>query len=268
MWYTGGKWVAPSYHWKIGHATSDDGITWTKDVNNPVLTEGSVNSWENDIVNYPRVIVINNIFHMWYSGHKGTNYNRYGNIGHATSSDGSIWTKDANNPVITTGPAGTWENSWISTGDIVYDGSKYHMWYSGADTLSSAGIRIGHATSADAISWTKDPANPVLSAGGSGTWEKFRVELPSVVFDGTKYHMWYSAGNIFNWNIGYATSSNGVLWIKDTGNPVILPGLSGSWDQSSVAVMSVLNSGSKFRMWYSGSKTNVATCVGYAEIPK
>jgi sucrose-6-phosphate hydrolase SacC (GH32 family) len=166
------------------------------------------------------------------------------------------------------GSAGTWDNSWINSGSVLFDGTKYHLWYSGGDTISGL-IKIGHATSTNAITWTKDSQNPVLEPFGTpGNWELGRAELPSVLFDGAIYHMWYSAGiERFQWNIGYATSSDGVTWKKDTRNPVLRTGESGTWDSRSVACMSVLDlSEGKYEMWYFGSKLGVSTCIGLAEL--
>ena len=267
MWYTGGSTTDYTYRWRIGHATSDDGIIWTKDPSNPVLDKGPAGNWDEYFVYGPRVMVINNTFHMWYAGKK--NKFSVGNIqiGHATSTDGSTWTKDPANPVLKLGSAGTWDNSWIFTGEVLNDGTKYHMWYSGCDTLS-AWVKIGHATSTDGLTWTKDPSNPVLVADGSGGWEYQRVENPSVLFDGAVYHVWYSGGSApFRWKIGYATSADGINWTKDLSNPVLSTGPSGAWDSQSVACMSVLDSSGKYKMWYFGSKLNVSTCIGYAELP-
>jgi predicted GH43/DUF377 family glycosyl hydrolase len=267
MWYTGGSSINLTYRWRIGHATSDDGITWIKDINNPVLKEDTPGKWDEHFVHTPKVMVINGTFHMWYTGHK--NKFSIGNekIGHATSPDGSIWTKDANNPVLTVGSSGSWENSWISVGAVLFDNTKYHMWYSGGDTITGI-VKIGHATSTDGLTWTKDPSNPVLSQGSSSSWDYPRVELPAVLFDGAVYNMWYSGGSsIFNWKIGHATSANGVNWTKDPSNPVLSKGQAGAWDSKSVATMSVIENSGKYKMWYFGSKLNVSTCIGYAEKP-
>lgn len=269
MWYSGGSTVAGTLNpWKIGHATSDDGIAWTKDINNPVLVPGTSGSWDSHVVFLPQVVVINNTFHMWYTGHKGTSdYSKF-QIGHATSPDGTAWTKDANNPVLTTGSAGTWDKSWINCGSVLYAGTKYHMWYSGCDS-SGIGIKVGHATSIDGLTWTKDPANPVLVSLAPGKWDYPRVDFPYVLFDGAVYHMWYSGGSIpFQWKVGHATSTDGLNWTKDPENPVLSPSPSGTWDLHSVGVMSVLSSGVKYKMWYFGSESGVSTSIGYAEKPK
>ena len=40
--------------------------------------------------------------------------------------------------------------------------------------------------------WLKNPNNPVLNTGQSGSWDDSSVELSSVIFDGSIYHMWYT----------------------------------------------------------------------------
>ncbi len=194
MWYWGGNFVTQNL--QIGHATSPDGITWTRDtLNNPVLGPGAAGSWDDNMVNEPTVLFIDSVFHMWYNGHTGSDFSKDVRIGHATSADGITWIKDTlNNPVLDVGPNGAWDDVWISSPSVIFDGSEYHMWYSGYDGIFE-NIKIGHASSADGIIWTKDPSNPVLT---SGTWDYPRVDSPEVFFDGAEFHMWYSCGNILS----------------------------------------------------------------------
>jgi hypothetical protein len=262
MWYTGGMDNDTA---RIGHATSPDGVTWKKDTNNPVLDVGPGGDWDESAVFGGPVLVIDSIFHVWYSGHTGLVNNADFLIGHATSPDGVTWTKDTNNPVLDVGSVGTWDDTWISAGSVVYDGSEYHMWYyawNGKDNQ----VRIGHATSPNGVSWTKDPANPVLSFGALVSWDYPRVDLPAVVFDGTTYHMWYSGGEWFEWQIGYARSEDGSSWTKYVNNPVLNRGSAGSWDARRVFSCSVIDSsGVKYKMWYGGDKDNATVSIGYAE---
>ena len=263
MWYSGGLLAKGLL--RIGHATSDDGITWTKDFNNPVLDIGPAGSWDDTTAHAPCVMVINNIFHMWYTGHTGENFSYDFQIGHATSPDGTTWTKDPNNPILSKGTKGSWDCSWINAGSVLYDGTKYHIWYTGCDTL--VGIKIGHTTSSDGLNWTKDPLNPVLVPGNTGSWDHPRVDFPSVLYDGTTYHMWYSGGNYFAWKIGYATSKDGSKWTKEYSKPVLYPGKAGSWDSWLVANLSVLDNSGKYKMWYWGTMANNTASIGYAEVP-
>jgi hypothetical protein len=78
---------------------------------------------------------------LWYSAGPPYNTNTRG-IGFATSPDGINWTRDDANPVLQAAQ-GTWEEGGIWTGDVLFDGRTYHMWYT-AGYLTS--IRTGYAT--------------------------------------------------------------------------------------------------------------------------
>jgi predicted GH43/DUF377 family glycosyl hydrolase len=86
------EWDAAEYETlKIGHATSKDGIHWTKDPNNPVLPQGEKGEWDATGVWDPYVIYEDGSFKMWYGGGGG----RYPNYGwaYAVSEDGSNFKK-------------------------------------------------------------------------------------------------------------------------------------------------------------------------------
>ena len=89
----------------------------------------------------------------------------------------TMWTKDTlNNPVLTRGPADSWEDYMIYPHGILFDGSTYQMWYGGHDGTN---VRIGYATSQNGISWEKYEANPVLDVGASGAWDSRWVYRPT-----------------------------------------------------------------------------------------
>jgi len=254
MWYVGDDGT----YSRIGHATSADGITWTKDTLNPVLDLGPAGSWNDDKVYFPSVVFDGAMFHMWFSGHDGASWD---GIGYATSPDGSAWTKYFNNPIFV-GSAREWDGT-AGGPTVLIEGTTYHMWYHGADDVSQ---QIGHATSSDGIIWTKDTHNPVLDAGSAGSWDRPRVQNPRVSFDGTDYHMWYAGGGLFTWRIGYAKSPDGVTWTKDTHNPVLNVGSAGSWDDYYVAHPSVVfdTATSTYKMWYMGGFKAWQGNIGYA----
>ena len=262
MWYNGGIFTGTV---RIGHATSQDGVIWSKDQNNPVLDVGSKGEWDENSLLGGYVVFIDNIFHMWYTGHSGTDFGSNYRIGHATSTDGVTWEKDANNPVMDLGPEGSWDDVFIAGGHVFHDGNIFHIYYSGQNS-GQENVRCGHATSPDGITWTKDDHNPILSYK-AGSWDYPRVDLPSVIFDGNKYHMWYNGGHHFSdWHIGYASSSDGSHWTKYSSNPV-LSGTPGSWDATSVGFCSVVDSaGVKYKMWYSGCNSGQTGSIGYTEM--
>jgi len=124
------------------------------------------------------------------------------------------------------------------------------MWYHGDD---GSATRIGYATSEDGLTWTRSESNPVLVLGSSGSWDGVSILDPTVLFDGSNYHMWYQGYNGSSRRIGYATSEDGVTWTKSESNPVVDLGPSGSWDSSELRSPFVILDGELYRMWYTGS---------------
>ncbi len=218
---------------------------WTKYGGNPVLEVGPAGSWDDQMVGQSSVLIDGTTYRMWYSGDDGT-HNR---IGHATSPDGITWAKDTLNPVLDVGPAGSWDDERVMFPTVVFNGSMFHIWYYGSDGTHG---RIGHATSPDGITWTKDTLNPVLDVGPAGSWDDDGLLTPFVRFDGAIYHMWYSGDDGTHNRIGYATSPDGITWTKDTLNPVLDVGPAGSWDSPRVQSQCVINNGTNYQMWYSG----------------
>jgi predicted GH43/DUF377 family glycosyl hydrolase len=84
--------TAPNY--RIGLATSTDGVHFTKYSGNPILT--NTMNWENSGVIYPAVTYENSGFHMIYTNSTGSGF------GFANSTDGYNWVKENNNPFFTT----------------------------------------------------------------------------------------------------------------------------------------------------------------------
>ena len=169
MWYAG----YGSVGWQIGHATSPDGIAWTKHAGNPVLTQGATGEWDQKAVGSPGIIYDGTTYKMWYNGRDSSNVQ---SIGYATSVDGINWTKHANNPIIVLSQG--WEGtSLIGDPSVIFNGTTYKMWYH-ANPDNAA---IGYATSTDGIAWTKYANNPVLEGTASESeWDLF-VIYPDVI---------------------------------------------------------------------------------------
>lgn len=158
-------------NYMIGHATSSDGLTWTKDTaNNPVLTKAGSGTWDNSNVGVPNVWVEGSNWYMLYRGDGTGDANQRG--GYATSSDGITWTRTPTN--LCAAPANTGngcvlDKGYVSGGSepqeffgIIKVGSTY---YAGTDNPGGVGRSAGSATSTDLIHWTKDPANPLFTGG-------------------------------------------------------------------------------------------------------
>ena len=127
---------------------------------------------------------------------------------------------------------------------------------------------IGYATSTDGISWNVY-SSPVLIAGAQSNWDAASVAEPDVVKVGTTYHMFYSALDqwaVENFQVGYASSTDGINWVKSTQNPVLKTESVSQWDRYGASHPGVIYDSlkSKFRMWFTGRDTStISSLTGY-----
>ena len=142
MWYAGLS-PSPNSGFKVGYATSPDGINWTKYENNPVFDRDELVAEQNS-VQPASVIRKDSLFQMWYSDyHSGHHWY----IGYAESADGINWDKYEHNPVLDVGGIATWEGFHVAWPMILFDGTSYRMWYTGLTSIGGSKSRIGYATS-------------------------------------------------------------------------------------------------------------------------
>ena len=181
MWYAG----RDTSKFSIGYATSTDRINWTKYANNPVISSGPEGSADDMDTVSPFVLFKDNLYHMWYAGRGDDNQ-----IFYATSPDGIAWTKYAGNPVLRLGGDFDWDNGEIAAPSVMWTGTQYEMWYQGY-SRGTLNRYVGHATSPDGYTWTKDILNPVVGLE-TGRWDSNSVYYPSVVLGGDGLGlMWY-----------------------------------------------------------------------------
>jgi hypothetical protein len=235
----------------IGHATSLDGVAWTMDPANPVLTRGAPGEWDGAAMNGVAVVHDGGQFHMWYSAWNGSMCcDDFWAIGHATSPDGSSWIKYSGNPVMEAGSPGSWDDHVVRPGTVILEDGTYKMWYTGAVWGGASGylFRVGYAESSDGVDWTRHLAPVLVPSGSSGAWDFPAVGSASVVFDGAAYHMWYYGGvpaeAAFTGAIGYADSNDGLHWTRHPDNPVV------DTDDLGPYAASAVFDGTTWHMWY------------------
>lgn len=135
MWYTGTDWGT---NWKVGYATSPDGINWTKQNNgSPVITP--TYPYELSKVNFPNVEFDNGIYRMIYGASPGDLPTRFV---YATSIDGILWTKLPNeNPILSIGNMGSFDSIVISGSSLAHiNNNTSYLWYGG--NAESIGLAI------------------------------------------------------------------------------------------------------------------------------
>ena len=189
-------------------------------------------------------------YRMWFS------WRPKKSIALVESKDGIQWSK----PVIVLGPNDKtdWEND-LNRPVVIKNGDRYQMWYTGQARGKSW---IGFASSKDGKAWERMSDKPVLSA--EKPWEKVAVMCPHVIYDDKAklYRMWYSGGEQHEPDaIGFATSEDGLKWIKHEKNPIFKPDPKNSWEKNRVTGCQVIRQGYWYLMFYIGFRD-----VNYAQI--
>lgn len=242
--------------WRIGLATSGNGVNWQRSKSNPVLPQGPAGSWDSNAVTMPYVLNDGGQLTMIYSGSgKGEGFGR------ATSADGVDWKRYGTAPVMR-GIGGSMDPC------IRRFAGRYVMWYVGQQGKS---FRVFQATSADGITWTKN-VQPVLPLGKKGDYDETSHAGPVVLKVGDRYYMFHLGGSSRGWKIGVAHSEDGVTWTKSAANPILAAGGKDAWDSGSSLGLDVLWMNDRFHVWYAASRLEVsdkseqdqAIRIGYA----
>jgi len=169
------------------------------------------------------------------------------------------WQKEPN-PVINPS-VGSFDDDFAFDPCVTAEKDILRMWYVGM--RGSYIFSIGEALSPapDGIHWYGYRNNPTFSPGSG--YDASGVRGPSIVKDDQGYKMYYFTGPGNQFTIGLATSSDGYTWVRYSGNPVLTPGASGSWDQVGVWAPSVIYENNVYKMWYTGIGSFFSS-VGYA----
>jgi hypothetical protein len=138
MWYIfGKKWLLPHDNepaarvYKIAHATSEDGITWTKEEGKQIIAD-SIN--ENECQALPSVIKIADTYHMYFCYRHATDFRkntaRGYRIGYAHSSDLLNWIRDDTKAGISVSETG-WDSEMMCYPHIFECDGKVYLLYNG-----------------------------------------------------------------------------------------------------------------------------------------
>ena len=256
------KALLPAIVLALGAGEAFGQLAWTRDTRNPVLSGGASGAW-NYYVGMPGVLfnTDSSRYEMWFVGFAGVpgingDYRPY-SIGFASSKDGINWAMYPT-PVLSPTP-GTWDAYTIEAPMVIRQNGQYKMWYNSYLSPTSPGY-LGYATSSDGIHWTKYSGNPVMGPGKSA-WEAGGPASCDVIPFPGGYKLWYTGldATFLKGNIGYATSADGIVWVRDTvSNPVLKSGASGQWDDGLVATPQVLQFGNTCLMYYTGFRTSTS----------
>ncbi len=195
-----GTWVLYFYAWNgnpgtadagtIGRATADNPLgPWTPDPE-PILLNGSRGEWDSSQLTAPSVSRTDDGYVMYYAGIGST---RQHAIGMATSADGIHWAKyddpttiaapyaDSDPVMVTTLE---WEGTGVHQPRVMQTDDGWVMVYR-ATGVGVGGMRLGVATSADGLTWTRQD-NPVFAPGDVEGGDNFWFHS-TAYFEGTIY---------------------------------------------------------------------------------
>ncbi len=187
----------------------------------PLLTTSS--QFTNANWNDPSVLKVGNTYIMYASA--DTNFSQDIKIYRLTSSDGENWTLNPNSAVFSkaTGPS-DWDRKSVETPSVVFFNGKYHLFYTAYPISLSivTDYKIGHATSLDGISWTRDESYLLAPTDPQGPvnrdFNQFLVAEPGAVVFNNKIYLYFTAsgadigvGTTLQ-TIGMTNSSDGINW--------------------------------------------------------
>ncbi len=167
MWYTGwngasrslGPGLAEKARFRIGAATSPDGVRWTKRPGHAdhgaVLAEGPDGAPDALGVASPSVLAGADGLTMWYAADDGGT----SRIARATSTDGIAWTRSG--VVLEPGGPGALDELGVRHPVVVRTRQGYELWYQGRSRTSPA-FHVLRALSADGVRWTRVPGAVAL----------------------------------------------------------------------------------------------------------
>lgn len=125
MWYSGGDQFEPD---AIGHATSCDGINWTKSSEDPIFVANQAYEWEKDRVTCPSIVYNGEYYYMFYIGFENIDL---ASIGVARSKDGlTDWERLPKNPIIRPTP-GSWDEEAVYKPFPIFSEGVWKIWYNG-----------------------------------------------------------------------------------------------------------------------------------------
>jgi predicted GH43/DUF377 family glycosyl hydrolase len=247
LWYPGSRGEVADRIFRLGLATSDDGVHYKKnargavfefaDGRRSILTPTVLRDAEGSLIRE------NGKLRLWFSGvdlRKG-GHALYEVTGTAPDEWGQV-----SEPLLRSCYAPS----------VLKEDDGYRMWFT---DVSVPHWLIRHAWSKDGREWNVEKTPSVIVDQG---WEERLVIYPAVVKVNGVYLMWYSS--YYWWNaedgwrktaIGFAVSKDGVTWEKKPNNPVLRPDTSLPWESyynSSQCIVRLPDG--RWRMWYGGRK--------------
>ncbi len=204
--------------------TSPDGIEWTRVFEDPIFTVDDVPIEGRGALVLSGLVQDDGTWVLYY--HTFTSGSSAGFIGRATATEPTgPWVFD-DEPVLSPGSEGEWDDLQVMRVNVLPVEDGYVMYYAG---VNADGSQIGMATSTDGIVWEKydDPetteapyaeSDPIMQANSG--WEGSRLGRPEVVQTDDGWVMLYEGGRNGS-QTGLAISEDGIHFSRYAQNPIL-----------------------------------------------
>lgn len=201
----GGYELRPGYE---GVAASRDGLIWQRESDEPILSvhQPDCAPWEKDCIYQPWLVEHDHKYYNFYNAAEGARDTPWvERLGLAISDDMRQWKRHKDNPVISNGPNGSYNERFSSDGKVFREEDHWVMFFMGA---GRGGAHIMAAYSRDLYDWVVDP-EPLYQAGGHpfGLDKQYAHKISLVYHPKHEtYYMFYAAAGEKGRGIGVITS--------------------------------------------------------------
>ena len=192
----------------VGYADNEFPQELTKfvpDDRNPIFTAAGPGHWDVKIRERGWILREGDLWKMWYTGYDGS---RTGQkmLGYATSTDGFVWKRHANNPI--------YSDVWVEDVCVIPHDGLYYMFAEGAED------RAQLLTSRDGLKWERIGRLDVRLVNGDPIPDG-PYGTPTAWFENGTWNLFYERGDRGIW---LARSTDTKIFTNVQDEPVIQPG--------------------------------------------
>ena len=269
-------------HVKVGYATSDDGLNWTRMSDTPVFTGEGIEYTGISVFISSANVLDDGTWALYFYTIDTGNFSGPGKIGRATA-DSPLGPFVADpEPILLPGPEGSWDDHAVLNPNVVKVDDGFVMYYDGnmGDSETNRDRQIGMATSPDGAVWTKyniesttavivAESDPIFKTGRSGTWDRDRVIDPNIFFSEEDGWVMLYLSSQFNtqkqrrdYGVGVAFSEDGINWERPDGENQFLSTLNDKGWNAIFLATAVYNSGTTY-LYYDVQASSQSGTVVY-----
>ncbi len=172
-------------------------------------------------------------------------------------------------PIVSKGQPGTWDDRFTDPGAVIYHDGMFHMFRNGFRGFP-AESEVGYVTSPDGYTWTKQGDDPIIETKDV-PYAKIAMYASSVIWEdgcwALFFYTWDTRSHPSSSVIGRTTQCIAgpalTEWLPDP-EPILKPGIAGSWDDKQVLAPHVLKTDTGYIMYYSGVGASGTQMIGMA----